>query len=341
MINNDMAEVADYNFFKSLNANVFDLSPKILDELHLALEHSEKPIEQTMQVISEMHGPYNGSSEKMAEFVNSFAGKLGKFESALTKSKSLMNSKAEQIKSIVSEIKSTVNLINKTTASQMNTPMLRAFIGEAQKLNPLVNDLIQREIDRFPMFQQVSESIGMFFNIHVTKTALDVSKTLKNNTGYTNYDTNMILRKNSFKKSFRPISEMIERSHVLTDSLSYRCIPQNDIANYHKNYGDSTPFSHGYNNCQDVYHLERMKNARNGSLIKLINTFGDQLRLLNTFFPVTISLDYGTESQEIMTEHGPVLVDEHGRGYDGYNNSASVDNLEALASSEIKQSIKC
>lgn len=336
-----MGDVADYNFFKSLNANVFDLSPKILDELHLALEHSEKPIPQTMQVISEMHGPFNGSSSAMQNFMNSFTGKLGKFESALSKTKSTIASQVKQIQEVIKQLNSTVELINRTTTSEMDTPTLRAFIGESQKLNPLVNDMIQREIGRFPMFQQISESIGMFYNLHITRSMVDPEKLSKQNKGYEKYDTNMILRKTGFKKMFRPVSEMLENAHNVTESLASRCLPINDFSNYKKNYSNSKPVTHGYNNCHDVFHLKRAVNAKDGAMIKLVNQFGDRLRLLNTFFPVTMSVDYGTENQEIITEHGPVLVDEHGRGYSGYVNSASEDNLEALASSDIKKSIKC
>jgi hypothetical protein len=332
---------ANYNFFKSLNCNVFDLKPKILDELHLALEHCENPIMQTMQVISELHGPFNGGSQALADFVNTFKGQLGKFESALQKSITSVESQINQIKQLTSEISSNVNLINQITSSQMDTPTLRAFVCESQKLNPLINDMIQREIGKFPMFQQISEQVGMFYNLHVDKRMVDPEKVLTDNTGYKKYDTNMVMRKQNFKQGFRPVTEMVEHSHNFTESLVSRCVPYYDLGNHVKGYSGGSPSAHGYTNCQDVFHLKRAQDAKNGAMIKLLSKFGDRLRLLNSFFPVTMSVNYGTESQEIQTEHGPVLVDEHGRNYGGFTDNANKDNLDALGSSEVKQSVKC
>lgn len=334
-----MAETADYTFFKSLNADVFDLTPKILDELHLALEHSENPIDQTMQVISEMHGPYNGSSESLLKFSENFSKKMGKFDSAMSKTQISIKNRVSQIQEITKQIQSTISLINRKTAHQMDTPTLRAFVGEAQKLNPLVNDMIQRDIGKFPMFQQVSESIGMFYNIHVTRSMVDPRKTLEMSKGY-DYTTSRTLRKPTYQKLFRPISEMLETSNRMTDAMAYRCLPPHDMSNFHSNYSNEKPITHGFHNCQDVFHQKRMIGARDGVLIKLINQFGDQLRLLNTFFPVTVSVDFATESREIDTEHGKVLVDEHGRNYGGYTQNAVPDNLDAMGSSHLKKSIK-
>lgn len=335
-----MADV-DYKFLKSLNCNVFDLKPKILDELHLALEHSENPINQALQVISELHGPFNGSSQALMSFVNSFKGKMGKFESVLQKSSSNIQDKINQIKELTSEISSNINLINQITCSQMDTPTLRSFICEAQKLNPLINDMIQREIGKFPMFQQISEQVGMFYNLHINKRMIDPEKVLTDNTGYKSYDTNMVLRKQNYQKGFRPVVEMVEHAHNFTESLMSRCLPFYDLGNHVKGYSQSSALAHGYTNCQDVFHLKRAQNAKDGAMMKLLAKFGDRLRLLNSFFPVTMSVNYGTESREIQTEHGPVLVDEHGRSYGGFVDNANKDNLESLGSSEIKQSVKC
>lgn len=333
-----MADV-DLKFFKSLSGNVFNMTPKILDELHLALEHCENPINQTMQVISELHGPFNGTSQHLADFMSSFKGKLGKFESVLQKTASTISSRVSELREITSKLTSTVNLINQVTCSSMDTPTLRAFIGEAQKLNPLVNDMIQREIGKFPMFQQISESVGMFYNLHITKKMIDPDMVMKDNTGYKNYDTNMVTRKDGFQKVFRPVVEMIEGSHNLVDSLMHRCQPALDLFNHIPNYSKGRPQAHGYNNCQDVFHHERATNAKDGAFMKLVGKFGDQLRLLNSFFPVTVSVDYGTRSQTIETEHGSIMVDESGRGYANYHSTTPKDNLDAMGSSKAKQSI--
>lgn len=335
-----MAQTADYKFFKSLNCNAFDLTPKILDELHLALEHVENPINQTMQVISELHGPFSGSSQELGDFIQSLSGKLGKFESALKKMQSNVKTQIAKVKDAVSKVESSVNLINQITSSEMSTSMLRAFIGQAQKLNPLVNDLIQREIEKFPMFQQISESIGMFYNIHISKVMIDPEKVLNGNTGYKSDDTNMVLRKDNFKKIFRPISEMIEQSNNLTESLIHRCQPITDLTNYIKNYSESSSKCHGYSNCQDVFHYKRAVAAKDGALVKVISHLGDRVRLLNSIFPVTVSLDYGTQTQEIQTEHGPVMIDENGRSFSENTNNASKDNLNSIGSSLLKQSYK-
>lgn len=335
-----MASLADTKFFKSLHYTALNPLPTILDELHLALEHVENPIMQTMQMISEFHGPFNGASQQLAQMVNSFNSAIGKFESSLQKISSSITNKINQMQGIIADLESTVNRINQITTFSMDVPILRSFISKAQDLHPLINDLIQREIGKFPFFQQISENIGLFYNLHIVQDVIDAPARILSNIGLKTTETCNVLRPQLFKKIFRPLAEMVEESTNFLDSCMHRCQPLYEMGSWMGAYSKGKPLAHGYNNCNDVFHKPRMLEAQKGAMLSLISHFGDRVRLLNSFFPVKMQVNMFTETDQIQTEHGPVMVDEHGRGFPKYKNPSPEDNLEAMGASKIKESIK-
>lgn len=334
-----MTQNVDLSFFENLQKNAFEKVPKLLDELDLALEHVERPVQQTLQMISEMHGAYNGASSELANFTKSLSSKFPKLDSKIQSILGTVENGLITIENLTKEVQSLIGRINNLTGHSMDAATLRAFIGKSQCLHPIINKEIQNNIGQFPYFQQISESIGMFYNITINSDIIDPLKCLQSNYKHESDNTNSILRNKTYKKMFRPIADMIEDSHNLLNARYQRCSPMNDCGVKFSNYSSESPKAHGYNNCMDVFHKDRMVSAKGQALNEIVSTFQDKLRLLNTYFPVTITIDRKTDSQEIMTEHGPLMVDEHGREYQRNTKDQNTNNMDALASSEQKKSI--
>lgn len=334
-----MAQNIDLSFFRSLQKNAFEGVPKLLDELDLALEHVERPVQQTLQMISEMHGAYNGASSQLAQLVEGLGGKFPKIEKTIQNTFGNITNAVSQIENIIQTTQSLIGRINNMVGSSMDAATLRAFVCKSQSLNPKINQQIQQNIGQFPYFQQISESVGMFYNITLNSDIIDPYKWLNSNYGRNNNNTNSFLRNNVYKKMFRPISDMVEDSGNLLNARMLRCSPINDCGLKLKNYSTESPKAHGYNNSMDVFHKDRMIEAQGQALMEIVSMFQDKLKLLNTYFPVTINIDRETSVQEIQTEHGPLLVDEHGREFQKNTNDQNTDNMDALAASDIKKSI--
>jgi hypothetical protein len=328
-----VADITD-KFIKGITNTVFDLTPRFLDEIQMGMEHAENPINQTLQIISQFHGPYNGASSHIADFIKKYSDKLSKFENALGRVNNKLNKKIDRIQQAIGEIENRVETINKLVGNNMSTAHLRSFIQNAQNIHPLINDMIQREISKFPYFKQISEEVGMFFNLHIDKTLVNAEQILSGNRTR-EYSTNSNIKPRLYNNTFKPIADMVEDGMNLVDSFMHRALPLGD--NIKNVAGD---IAHGFNGVRDVLHHARALGAKNGSLIVLMDGVGEQLRLLNTFFPVTFTRNNDTTSGELTTEHGPLMVDEHGRHYGGNINDAPRDDLENLGSSRVKQNIK-
>ena len=334
-----MAQNIDLSFFQKLQKNAFEKVPKLLDELDLAMEHVERPVQQTLQMISEMHGVYNGASSQLSQFVKGLSSKFPKIDGKIQSTLGTVEAGLREIENITKSLQSLIGRINDLVGHTMDAPTLRAFIGKSQSLHPIINKQIQDNIGKLPYFQQISESVGMFYNITINSEMIDPIKCLSSNYKHESEDTNCLLRNKNYKKMFRPIADMMEDSNNLLNARYIRCSPMNDCGVKFKNYSQDSPKAHGYNNCMDVFHKDRMIAAKGQARNEIVSTFQDKLRLLNTYFPVTVTIDRKTDFQQIQTEHGPLLVDEHGRELQRNTDDQNKNNMDALASSEIKKSI--
>ncbi len=138
-----MAQNIDLSFFQKLQKNAFEKVPKLLDELDLALEHVERPVQQTLQMISEMHGAYNGASSELSGFVKGLSSKFPKIDSKIQSTLGTVESGLQEIENITKTLQSLIGRINDAVGHSMDAPTLRAFIGKSQSLHPVINKQIQ------------------------------------------------------------------------------------------------------------------------------------------------------------------------------------------------------
>jgi len=296
-------------FTKNLTANPSGKrkeSPTIFDELRWAMQHSEDPLRQTMQLISEIHGPWTGMTEDVLGLLNLIL--------------SLYNSKSSKIninaKAAVGALgklvapSSNIGRLSSITANDMNPAFLREFVRRSQNINPAVFTFIQHNIGKYPYFQQVSEQVGSLGQAILTKRDVKLEDRVKTN-GKNSWQTSYPVRRNSDIKIFSQISSNIDISDAFLDVCFLRCLSSsNNGAILEKS---DTSISHGFDLSPDILNKDRVKKSSAPCLAEAVNRFGPTIKLLDTFFPVKYEVKPVPEFKTIKTEIGSVMVDQLAR----------------------------
>jgi hypothetical protein len=315
-----MPEVVTEDFHKSLKSSPTGKrkSGTMFDELYGSLETSDKPLDRIIQLISEFHGPWNGSSQQLTDFTA--------FLASATNSSGLKNlaiqkgTSACSINQAISLLpKSSINKQDPRTFAIMPTPLLREFVNRSQKIHPAINMYIQMHIGTFPYYQQVSEDIGQYSSVTMQSTEIDPMKWMDND-GVNCLNTNSRMNKNTFLKMFPEIFALMDGAQNLTNSLFVRALPtDNTMSKLHPSYSSESPLAHGHNFTMDVHNAQRKRNAIAPCTAAVINLAQDVLRLINKFFCLKELARYEVEGFQISMNEGPngepitYIVDQSGR----------------------------
>lgn len=300
-----MPDVVTEDFYKSLKSSPTGKrkSGTIFDELYGSLETSDKPLDRIIQLISEYHGPWNGSSQHLTDFTA--------FLASATNSDSLKNlaiqkgtSSCQLTQAISLMPKSSVGKQDPRTFAIMPTPLLRQFVNRSQKIHPAINMYIQMHIGTFPYYQQVSEDIGQYSSVTMQSTEIDPMRWMDSN-GINCLNTNSRMNKNIFLKMFPEIFALMDGAQNLTNSLFVRALPIDTMSKLHTNYSSEAPIAHGYNFTMDVHNAARKRNAIAPCTAAVINLAQDALRLINKFFCIKELFRYEVEGFQITMNEGP------------------------------------
>ena len=290
----------------------------ILDKLYSALETSEKPLDRVIQLIAEYHGPWNGSSRNLTDFVAAMAEcQKSSVLDDIAKELGKYTKKLEQ--AIKDLPPSSVNKMDKYTCAVMPTPLYRNFINRSQKIHPAINMYIQSNIKNFPYFKQVSEDVGQFATIVMNITETDPLKWSKGG-GIQCLDTNNRLNKNLTLKLFAEIAGLMENANDTTNTLFLRAMPiDNNMSLIHKDYSTGKPKAHGHNFTMDVFNGDRKKSTVYLCYAAVVMLMADAMRLINKFFCVKSMANYKVEGFRVTVNEGPngepvtYIVDQSGR----------------------------
>lgn len=304
----------------------------MFDDLRLSLETSENPHERAVQMISEYHGPWTGSSTELTQFSSFVSGKIGK-GSALRNQTTQNLSGAYQVNRAVSQMPpSSVGRTHYETCALMPTPLLRAFVNFSQKLHPSINMYIQNNIYSFPYFQQTSENVGSLASIYQNQTSIDPLNWL-NSGGVDCLTTNARMGKNTQLKMPYSVFGLMDGANNLVNSLFLRAMPKdNNMAFLYPSYSTGVPIAHGHDFTMDVFNGQRNIDALEGALAVTMALAGDSLRLINKFFCIQELARYAVEGFEIIMNEGPngepvtYIVDMSSRPM--YDNIESNENTD-------------
>lgn len=316
-----MAEVATEQFYQSLRASPSGQKQTgtIFDELHGAMQTSQNPLDRTIQMISETHGPWSGGSKSLFNFTTMVASILNVPVLTLLSNK-IGNAACAVEKALSLLPPSFVGRGNTLTGATMNTALLREFVTTVQNMHPAINEYIAMHQDTFPYFAPTSEEVGSFAYITIRETETDPSKWgKKNNSGC--LDNNSRIHKNQTFKMIPSIHQGMDTSNRLVNTMFVRNLQgDNNMAVLRPNYGGEHVIVHGHNFTMDVFHAGRRKNAVPGSLAALMELMGDLIRLINKFFCLLSLGKYELETFNItFAQGGPndspltIVVDNKGR----------------------------
>jgi hypothetical protein len=315
-----MPQIVTEDFRKSLRSSPTGKRKDgtIFDELYCSLQTSENPLDRAIQLISEFHGPWSGSSVELTDFLGFISSKINSPQLAgvVTQAAGAAN---EVVKAFTQMPQSAVGRQNPMTCAIMPAPLLREFLNRAQKMHPSINMYIQMHIGTFPYFEQISEDIGQFASIVMNQRAIDPMN-WPNRGGVDCLETNSRMSKNNMMKMSEDVFNLMDDANNLVNTLFLRSMPkQNNMSFMHPNYSKELPMAHGHNFAMDVFNAKRNIEAIASCVSAITSLTGDVLRLVNKFFCVKELSKYNVEGFEISMNEGPngeaitYIVDNTGR----------------------------
>jgi len=304
-----MAQIVTEDFAQFLFAKASGIKkiPTIFDELRLAMQHAQNPLEQVIQLIAEFHGPWTGSSSNLLSLINSLSSiknisSYGDFISKSQAAVSLLNTLSQNFPS-------SIGRINNIVCGNMNVPLLREFVSRCQNIHPMVNNFIQMNIGKFPYFQQISEDVASLGQIVLHHTEIDPMKKFDSN-GKTTLKTNSRLRRKTSDKLFKKIDVLTDEVQNFVDVMFTRCQSvENNMGLLHQEYSKEKPISHGHNYAMDVFNAKRGKDAIQPIIANAASRFGPSLTLVDTFFPVRYQISNDVQFYNLVAEGESYIAD--------------------------------
>lgn len=295
----------DEQFIKSLYAEPSGerKKPTIFDEIRWATQHSQKPLEQVIQLISEFHGPWTGMNQNTMYLLNSL---LALFSSTSNKSLAKNAKSAVKLLDAIQNVTS-IGRQNNIVANDMSVPLLREFVERSQCIHPSVNSYIQNNIGKFPYFQQISEQVGSLGQVVISNKEIHPIKRIETN-GINSMSTDYPFRRNIDKKVFKNVKSTVDNSNSLVNSLFLRAMkPEGNNAILLES--GNTTSAHGYNFTMDVKNSERNNNSVAECLSKAVSKFGPSIQLCDSYFPVEYKVVNKPEFYTVSNEHGQYMAD--------------------------------
>lgn len=311
-----MSQISDEKFRKSLFSNPTGQRKDgtLFDRLRTSIQYSEKPLDQVVQTIAEIHGPWTGSSTELTDFTTFASGVFN--SSTLADSAKKNANYALSAKTAANKSPSGQSI---TTCAFMPTPLLREFVNRSQKIHPSVNMYIQNNIGTFPYFQPVSEEVGQYANIVMNRTSVDPMR-WPDRGGNGCWNTNSRLNVNDILRIPGEIVTLMDDANNITNALFLRSMPkQNNMSFMHVDYSSERPIAHGHNYTMDVFNAKREQKSVVPCMAAILNLAGDVLRLLNRYFCIKELAKIPVEGFEITFNEGPngepitYVVDNNGR----------------------------
>lgn len=308
-----MAEIVYDNFYLGLRAGPDSIRAEatVMDEIHWAMQWQRRPIERTCQAISQFHGPYAGASPTLTKVLGAVAGA----EQTLQELARTAAIGVDIVNQAVSDVQNIAGLINNITCANMSTPFLRYFVTECQSLHPDVNAFIQNNINQFPYFQAVAESIGSHFTIISDLNMISQLFSIEcGQLPIHNLKTAARMVRSLSSKMYNVTAGVMEDAASFLDTLSMRAMSlEENFAFLNPNYAIKAAVAHGHNFCMDVFHQLRSENSIPIVLAELMGIFGDRLRLLNQIFPVEYRVKHEEKLYDINVEGALHSVDRLNR----------------------------
>lgn len=293
------ASVGD-NFFSSIATNP-NFNKNTLNLGDIFNSSSGNGIPGLINTVSNAHGVWANTSSQLQNWTSRLTGINSNLDNAIGS----INQASSLVGGLLSNSIGLIDNLNNFSFAALGTPFLRHYVSQMDMLHPFVRGFFDSNLDKFPYFKPVSDSIGMFFNVVFDTSVIPLlDRTLKS--GILNFKTNSPLRKNLHQKVYPEFTQMIDGIFSKADNLFIRKLPEAVFGKLIKEVTD--PIAHGYSLGNDIFHAARILASKNGSLAELLGQFSDQLRLLDTFFPVVCQTSIPRKTYEVKVGDETVIT---------------------------------
>lgn len=280
---------------------------QVIDRIY-NINESANGIEDSLNRVQALHGPYNGASTELASFAKNLFGDDPVFRAGILE----IEQGLIEAQQLFRNVEGLIDDVSNLTFSDVSTALMRGYLRQVEILLPSsVKDAIQADLERFPLFTKMSEGLGMLYENFVI------------NDGATNLIDGII----------QSALDESGLSSVLNQHDWYRTIPEYAI-NFHDNvrlfqrlgtrvlpkctYGKiynimDEPLAHIYNLAHDVLGFIDIFENRRKYLSLLFGQYRDLIRKINNLYPVCHEYSVTNDVQSIVVGDGTVDVDILGK----------------------------
>lgn len=275
--------------------------------------------------VKKLQGEWTGSDDGFVSFTKNLFGNDSDFTNTILE----LENSAIALKNITTNIEGLVDTSKTLTFSEVSTALMRGYLRNVEILLPEgVKNSINENIKEFPLFVELSESLGsMYYNMALSDNTINmvdsiIGDTLES-TGLSN-----ILSQHQWVRMLPEYAVNFHNNVRLFQRLGSRVLPK---CTYSKVFHImDEPLAHMYDLASDVLGFLDVLDNRKKYLKLLIGEYGALLKKINNVYP--ICHEYSIENTPFLANinNEGVLVDNMGRKINKTDNFKSVVSVDQL-----------
>lgn len=276
---------------------------KLVDKIHQVNENV-KGLDNSLNRIQALHGPYNGASTELLNFTKNLFGNDPAFRSSiLDLERGVIN-----LKNAFQGVEDIVDLAGDITFADLSTGLLRAYLRNVEiLLPPAIKGAIQDNLERFPWFSQMSESLGSLYHNFVlndgaTNLVDQMITGVLEDTGLSN-----VLSQHDWIRMLPEYAANFHDNVRLFQRLGSRVLPKCTFSKIY-NIMDE-PLAHIYNLANDAFGFLDVFDNRKRYLNLLFNQYQNLIRKINNLYPICHEYSAPSGPQDIRISGDIVSVD--------------------------------
>jgi len=260
---------------------------------------------QAVQEIAIIHGPPKGfGGETLGALGSIFGGADGGFAQTIHQ----LESAADGVLDAIDNAENLVDTFKTLTFSDVGTALTRAYLRNVETLLPKgISDAISSNIQQFPMFAKISESLGLvFYNMKILNNGIDlidgVMQDVMDSTGLST-----LLGQHSLVRMLPQYAMNLHQNIRLVQRLAMRFMPPCTFGKlFHKM---DKALAHMYDFANDVLSYLNILDNRKAYLQALVGQYGSFLSLVNNFYPICHEYTAPNDLKQVDVDGRKVDVD--------------------------------
>lgn len=279
---------------------------QVLDDIRQIKDNADG-IDLSLNRIQTLHGPYNGASNELASFARNLFGDDPVFRAGILEiERGLIE--AQQLLGNFSDLSDSVGDL---TFSDVSTALTRAYLREVEILLPNnISESIRNDLSRFPLFTQMSESLGSLYeNFVINDTATNlVDGIIQQSLDESGLSS--VLNQHQWHRTIPEYAINFHDNVRLFQRLGTRVLPK---CTYGKIFNImDEPLAHIYNLAHDVLGFVDIFENRRKYLSQLFGIYRDLIRKINNIYPICHEYTVSNTPENIIVANGMVNVDNLG-----------------------------